>query len=136
MTWIYNGTEFNDPIEDYFGFVYCITDLENNKKYIGRKYFWSTKSKTIKGKKKKVKVESDWRKYFSSSDIIKNLVKEFGEDRFKREILYLTKTRGQTNYMETKMLFLYDVLEAVDENNERIFYNNNILLRYYSNNIK
>jgi hypothetical protein len=136
MSWTYNGTEFNDPIEDYFGFVYCITDLENNKKYIGRKYFWATKTKTIKGKKKKVKVESDWRKYFSSSDIIKNLVKEFGEERFKREILYLTKSRGQTNYMETKMLFLYDVLEAVDENNERIFYNNNILLRYYSNNIK
>ncbi len=136
MCWYYNEKEFDEPIEDYFGFVYCITDKENGKKYIGRKYFWASKTKTVKGKKRKTKVESDWKKYYSSSDIIKNLIKEFGVDRFHREILILTKTRGQTNYMETKLLFAHDVLEAVDDNNERIYYNNNIMLRYYSNNIK
>ena len=37
--WFYNDEEF-DPaeldIEGFAGFVYLITDLENNKKYVGK----------------------------------------------------------------------------------------------------
>jgi len=38
--WLFENKEF-DPadsrIDDLAGFVYCITDLTNNKKYIGKK---------------------------------------------------------------------------------------------------
>ena len=40
MTWTYQGKEFtSEDINDYQGFVYLITNLENGKKYIGKKFF-------------------------------------------------------------------------------------------------
>ena len=36
--WYYNGEEFtSEMIEDYVGFVYLITNLSDNKKYVGKK---------------------------------------------------------------------------------------------------
>ena len=61
--WIYNGKAFeSSDIGDHFGFVYCIACNETKREYIGRKYFW--KFRTPKGKKRKVKSESDWKKYY------------------------------------------------------------------------
>jgi len=58
--WIYNGKAFeSSDIGDHFGFVYCIACNETKREYIGRKYFW--KFRTPKGKKRKVKSESDWK---------------------------------------------------------------------------
>ena len=63
--WLYEGTTFtSDDIGDLFGYVYLITNLKNGRQYIGRKYFW--KFRTPKGKKRKVKSESDWKKYYLS----------------------------------------------------------------------
>ena len=63
--WLYKGTNFtSDNINDFFGFVYRITNNKNGREYIGRKYFW--KFRTPKGKKRKVKSESDWKKYYGS----------------------------------------------------------------------
>ena len=57
--WTYQNTTFtSNDINDLFGFVYCITNNTNNRQYIGRKYFW--KFRTPRGKKRKVKSESDW----------------------------------------------------------------------------
>ena len=58
--WLYEGATFtSDDIGDFFGYVYLITNNENGRQYIGRKYFWQFR--TPKGKKKKVKSESDWK---------------------------------------------------------------------------
>ena len=39
--WLYEGKYFtSDDINDFFGFVYRITYLQNGREYIGRKYFW------------------------------------------------------------------------------------------------
>lgn len=128
--WLYNGKVFeSEDIGDNYGFVYIITDLVNNKQYIGRKYFWSTRK--VKGKKRRQKLESDWKNYYSSSKNINDLYKEYGSNRFKREILSLHITKGQVNYNETKLLFQKDVLESVDENGKRLYYNDNILSRYF-----
>jgi len=94
--WIFEGKIFDSSdIKDYYGFVYQITDTFNNKKYIGRKYFWSLRKDS---KRKKIKKESDWKDYYSSSKVINSLINQFGEHRFKREILSLHKTKGETNY--------------------------------------
>ena len=129
--WLYNEKVFeSEDIKDYFGFCYILTDLENGMKYIGRKYFYSIRKK--KGIRKKVRSESDWKTYYSSSKKIQQIVQESGTNRFKREILSLYKKKGQVNYNETKLLFKHDVLEAVDEYGKKLYYNENIMNRYFS----
>ena len=79
--WLYNGKTFeSEDIEDYFGFCYLLTDLENGKMYIGRKYFYQNRKK--KGQRKRVRSESDWKTYYSSSKKVQHLVQEFGSARF------------------------------------------------------
>ena len=86
--WSLGGLEFtSEMIEDYIGYVYCITDLRNNKKYIGKKLFTSTRRLApLKGKSRKriVKKESDWQEYYGSSEEVKLLVEELGPNNFKR----------------------------------------------------
>jgi hypothetical protein len=129
--WLYNDKVFeSEDIKDYYGFCYLLTDLENGKQYIGRKYFYSIRKK--KGIRKKVRSESDWKSYYSSSKKVKQIVLESGHNRFKREILSLYLKKGQVNYNETKLLFQHNVLEAKDDNGEKLYYNDNIMNRYFS----
>ena len=129
--WLYNDKVFeSEDIKDYYGFCYLLTDLENGKQYIGRKYFYSIRKK--KGIRKKVRSESDWKSYYSSSKKVKQIVLESGPNRFKREILSLYIKKGQVNYNETKLLFQHNVLEAKDDNGEKLYYNDNIMNRYFS----
>ena len=65
--WVYKDTTFtSNDIGDFFGFVYRITNLQSGKQYIGRKYFYQFRKP--RGKSRKVKSESDWKKYYGSSD--------------------------------------------------------------------
>ena len=127
--WIYDGKIFeSDFICDYFGFVYCITNKSNSRRYIGRKYFWSFRKPP--GKKRKVKQESDWKKYYGSCPELKEDIKKYGKEFFSREILSLHSTKGTCNYEETKQLFLNNVLSESLDNGCPAYYNSNILGRY------
>ena len=128
--WMYEGNPFtSDDIGDYYGFVYRITNTTNGKQYIGRKYF--TQKRKPKGGKRRVTSESDWKKYYGSSDELKADRKLLGNELFKREILSLHATLGKVNYAETKELFLKGVLTESMEDGSPLYYNNNILGRYY-----
>jgi hypothetical protein len=127
--WRYNGQTFeSDDIQDHFGFVYLISCSENNRKYIGRKFFWSFR--TPPGKKRRVKQESDWKKYYGSCPELKEDIKKYGKEFFNREILSLHKTKGECNYEETKQLFLNNVLKESLDDGSPAYYNSNILGRY------
>ena len=92
-SWRYDGNIFDsDDIGDYFGFVYCITNKTTGRKYIGRKYFWSFR--TPPGKKRRVKQESDWKKYYGSCPELKEDIKKYNKENFNREILSLHKAKG------------------------------------------
>ncbi len=107
--WTFNGEIYDgQDIDQYAGFVYRITDLTSGKKYIGRKYFFGMKKQPT-GRRKTV--ESNWRDYYSSSDVIKKSIKEHGKDNFKREILVFAKTPGDVNMLEVKYQFCLNVLE-------------------------
>ena len=127
--WMYEGKPFtSDDIGDYYGFVYRITNTTSSKSYIGRKYF--VQKRKPKGGKRKVTSESDWKKYYGSSDELKRDIKDLGRDNFRREILSLHTTLGKVNYEETKQLFLHNVLMESLDNGEPAYYNSNILGRY------
>ena len=129
--WQYMGTVFDGSlIRDNAGFVYKITNLINGRQYIGRKYFWAYR--TPKGKKRKVKQESDWKRYYGSCPELKADLKEVDNNAFfLREILSLHGTKGRVNYEETRQLFLNDVLTKALDNGTPAYYNSNILGRYY-----
>ena len=95
--WMYNEVPFTSAdIGDYFGFVYLITNKSNGRRYIGRKYLWQFR--TPKGKKRKVKSESDWKNYYGSCPELKEDIGKFGRENFSRTILSLHKTKGKTNF--------------------------------------
>ena len=128
--WLYNGLPFtSDDIGDYYGFVYRITNLCTGKQYIGRKYF--IQKRKPKGGKRKVTSESDWKKYFGSSEELKRDIRDLGRESFRREILSLHPTVGRTNYEETRQLFLNEVLTKRLTDGSPAYYNSNILGRYY-----
>ena len=127
--WRFNGEVFESSnIQDYFGFVYLISCSTNNRRYVGRKYFWSFR--TPKGKSRKVKSESDWKKYYGSCPELKEDVIKYGKEFFNREILSLHKTKGKCNFEETKQLFLNNVLTESLDDGAPAYYNSNILGRY------
>ena len=129
-SWTYKGSTFSsDDINDFFGYVYCITNLQSGKQYIGRKYFWQKRKP--RGGKRRITSESDWKKYYGSSDELKADRKLLGNESFKREILSLHTTGGRTNYAETKQLFLNNVLQETLDDGTPKYYNSNILGRYY-----
>ena len=51
--WLYKGKSLTDTPENYFGFVYLITNLKSGKKYIGQKYFCTTRRVKVAGKKRR-----------------------------------------------------------------------------------
>ena len=104
--WHYNGVEFTeDLIDKSFGFVYCITNLTNGRKYIGKKLFTKSGRKQTKGKIKKVRVTSDWLDYYGSNKELQEDVVKNGSDTFHREILHLCATRSECSYRETQEIF-------------------------------
>ena len=109
MTWYYNGEPFEDDGTN-FGFVYLIENLITGKKYIGRKYFSKAGTKQVNGKKRKIRKESDWANYYGSNETLKEDVAILGEDKFKRTILHLCKSKSECSYYETKEIFAKDAL--------------------------
>ena len=128
MTWQYNKEDFTDVPKGMEGFVYVITNLTNDKKYIGKKNFW-TRQKDSKTGRRKTK-ESDWQKYFGSCDELIEDVKLLGQDKFSREILYLCPHKKSMSYYETMEQFKRDVILRED------YYNTNVEGKFFSSEVE
>ena len=101
--------DFNIP---WVGFIYQITNLVNQKKYIGKKLFTSTSRKKVKGKiNRKVTIkESNWKQYTSSSKQLNSDILTYGKSNFKFEILSLHESKSSLAMEETYQLVINDVL--------------------------
>ena len=131
MTWYYRDQVFTGlDAEGYVGFVYLIENIQSGKKYIGKKLFKFTKTKVVKGKKKKVKSTSDWEDYYGSNNMLNEDVKTYGKHNFKRTIIHLCKSKGTANYLEMKEQILNNVLESND------WYNDQIRVRVHRSHIR
>jgi hypothetical protein len=107
--WLYNGSEFTeDMISDNVGFVYVITNLTNNKQYVGKKLFTKSKTYQKNKKKKKTRVSSDWMIYTGSNEQLNIDIKN--GDQIKKEIIHLCTSKGWMTYIETKEILVRDCL--------------------------
>ena len=118
------------------GFIYEIT-LDNGKRYIGKKNFFSIRKRKF-GKKEAslltdkrlkayemVKKESDWKTYVGSSKRLKEDL-EKGVKVVTREILEFSTSKMELTYLETKQQFIREVLEHGD-----LYYNDTILGKFF-----
>jgi len=111
--WLYYGVTVNeDSLSDFIGFVYIITNLDSGRRYIGKKLLKFKRTKTVKGKKKKILVDSDWKTYWGSNKVLIEEVQSLGLDKYKREIIRLCKSKGELNYFEAKYQFTMGALES------------------------
>ena len=133
MTWIYNNEAVNEINPLYVGFIYCITNRLDGRKYYGKKKlsFKKTALKTVtlkSGVKKKKKIRSevpsDWETYYGSSDELKKDVAELGMQNFDREIIKFCTTLSEMSYEEARIQFVTDCLLHPDR-----FYNSWISVR-------
>lgn len=109
-----------------YGFIYLITNITNNKKYIGKKQCQTiVKRAPLKGKKNKrhdIK-ETDWKSYTSSSRELNNDIETLGKSNFRFEILKWCNSKWELSYFEAKLQFELEVLLRDD------YYNGIINLR-------
>lgn len=142
MTWTFNDLPFNEIPDsfDAIGFIYLITNKLSGKKYIGKKnlYAAQTRQKTVtlksgikKKKKIRSKVESDWMKYYGSSEDLKKDVESIGTENFDRQIIRFCKSKGELSYYEAKYQFEHDVLLRPDQ-----FYNRWISIKVHTIHLK
>jgi len=132
--WTFNGNIVDSEVlEEYCGFVYLITNNNTGKKYIGKKLLKSSRKKSVKGKKRKIRVvsESDWKTYYGSSNNLLDDLNVSGYTNVTREILRLCKSKGECSYFEAKYQFEYDVLLKPQE-----FYNSWIMVKSRRDHLK
>ena len=101
--WLHHDSPF-EPIEldpkKIYGFVYLIENLVNGRKYVGKKLFFFKGFKTVKKKKKRILVESDWKTYYGSSNALQKDIDEIGKINFRRTILHLCTSKSECSYLE------------------------------------
>lgn len=97
--------------ENTFGFIYEITNVLENKIYIGKKQCFSKiKRKPLKGKtrcRRDIK-ESNWKFYTSSSNDLNNDITRLGKENFTFKILKACSCKWELAY--------YEIKEQIDRN--------------------
>lgn len=135
--WLYKNKKIScieDLPEGVIGYIYKITNIKDNRVYIGKKaLFHSRKTKISKKEKtatgtrktfKRTKKESDWGSYWGSCLPLLSEIKKNGHDHYKREIIEFCYCTKSLSYKEVWWQFKYDVLENDS-------YNGNILRRFF-----
>ncbi len=119
--WKYQGKCLDSAPEEYYGFVYVITD-DNGKKYWGKKAFnhskktrITKKAKLLMGKTRRKyerkKVDSQWLSYWGSCKPLLGYIQARGGTQgFSREIIKLCKDRQSLAFWELHTLISNDVL--------------------------
>lgn len=130
--WHYQGeqiTRIEQVPVGAVGFVYRISFPEMDVHYIGKKNLHSTRTlPPLKGYKRnrRIQKESNWLTYLSSNSEVQYLADQ-GHEIYK-DILSFAWSQRQLTYLETKMLFVYSVLE------DDRYLNGNILGKFYAGN--
>lgn len=110
-------------IASYQGFVYIIMHKATEKYYVGKKFFWSKKTRPpLKGKKNKrhYVVESDWKDYWGSSRALLEDIEKYGKEAFTRTMICHCPTKYDCAYDELWYQMNLNVLSDPQAYNEII----------------
>jgi len=111
MTWTYNNAPVTQELlDDHWGFVYVIRNKVSGKRYVGKKFFTKAGYRTVKGKRKKIRLASDWESYYGSNKVLLEDVEKLGVDQFERYIIRLCKNKSECTYWETHFIFQFEAL--------------------------
>jgi len=124
--WMHQNQEISeaDIPEKALGFIYLIINSKTNMKYVGRKLLTKSGYRMVKGKRKKVRLKSDWESYWGSNAL---LLEDYEKDpeSFQRIIVQFVFSKGELLYLEEKLQYLWKVLESED------WYNSNIRTKIF-----
>ena len=121
--------------EEYFGFTYRMTDLRTGQMYLGAKqfYYWDG---PVKGYKCTDPMDQDWdeslwrdgewRQYTSSSKPVNALISDEPWN-FKFEVVQLHRNKLKLFHAELTEQIEADVLNAVDEDGNYVYLNEQIM---------
>jgi hypothetical protein len=125
-----------EPVGDYFGFTYLITNKSNGKQYVGKKqfYLWSGPVGGFKCTDPrnewwdpKAWRENEWRFYTGSCDELNVEIQKGNVWDYKYEVLEMCHDRLSLHISEINHMILWDVLYDMDpETGDYRFYNKNI----------
>lgn len=110
-----------DPNE-YFGFIYIITNNLTNKSYCGRKQF-------VRGGRKGSRdygKEHNWRQYTGSCKALNEDIAKLGKDNFTFECIGQVYTKGALVWWEVYAQVTMEVLTATLPDGSRAWYNGQI----------
>jgi Kyanoviridae NAD synthetase len=113
-----------DPNE-WFGFIYRVINVVDNREYIGKKQFNTRTRKKVKGRKNRKIVikESNWKNYTTSSKYINEDIEKYGKDIFTFHIIEVCPTKAHLTYREVELQWDEKVLSERMDNGEKKYYN-------------
>ena len=119
--WTYEGSPVSEKdVDNCVGFVYIIKNRMNGRWYVGKKTAKFIRTKTVNKKKKRVKVDSDWKDYYGSSDELKADVEKHGKHNFSREIIRFCSSKTEMSYYEAHEQFARGALLTTESYNSWI----------------
>lgn len=127
IPWILNGkevTSVNDLPDNILGFVYKITNLDNNRYYFGRKSVFSV---ILRGKNKGQRKEMTWRNYQGSSKELLTDIKNGA--KIKKEIIEFAYSKAELTLKESATIICSGSLE------DKMSYNHWVMCRVYKKNL-
>lgn len=100
------GVDFEKNLDDYLGFIYCLTEQSTGKVYVGRKQIWY--------KRGGYWYEGDWRNYRGSSNVVQGIFSECGFDDWTFEIIGIFTSKSALRYGEAASIVLSGSYEDDD----------------------
>jgi len=100
-----------DPYK-YLGFIYLITHAPTGRWYVGRKVYWYSRRKRVKGRtnRRVITTESDWRTYTGSSKELNAFMEGRDKEEFSFEILFQGTTKSVLRYWETAIIICWSAI--------------------------